>query len=1004
MSASTAPANDVIIRSKILAPERCARRLRRPRVDRTLRVLLDGRRIVTVCASPGSGKTTAVADALDGLDRPIAWLSLDGSETPAARLLVYLEAAVGQHAAAATSVTRDALSRGLHIAEAAGLLAESLEGSRLVVVCDNVEQVSGDADAETVLTAFARYLPDGVDLVLVSGIDVALKAQAVPRSRIARLGDEDLAFDVDEATAALCLAGRTAVDVREALAATNGWVTGVLLGPWTGGDDPPTTGLHDFLTSSVLDVLDQTRRNFLLHTSILDEVTVSGAIALGEKNAWRTMRRLRAVHLPVTWSPDGTRMTPHGVFREFLLDVMSRDDPDLHAMLRRRHATFLLDQGEHEEAVDTLLEIGDIDNAWDRAAKLLPEVVARRDFVTAARWLDRLRLSSRCPTPQVGAVVLRVVFALESFHRAAEMFDRFGYQWLLDPTSPDFEESLVLASWCLFHLGRIEDAEDLASHLPPGRARSIALAVIGLAKEEAPDLPELTATPSGPLDGILVRCRHLRGRQSGLGEPESGDPWRDVIGAPWVLAGLRATGMIDAAMSMYEQRRASDQPLRLHAFDAVDLMLDLGRGDEAWESLRKGRQLIAESGSCVYRTWSPIMEAKLWLRLHHDVEKAERALDAAETAGPATYAFARETAQVWRGLCLLMRDRNVEAQHTLLRCVASMQAGDRMLELATAAVYLAEAHWRVGEEALSDEAARLALEVSTAHGLQHVLLAALTDVPDVATRAADASPAHMSPWWEIVSSLATTEVLRVPARRPRVILEEFGEPSLSVDGVVLQPGLTKSIELMSFLLGSPQNSATRRQILDAVFEGRNDAASRSYLRQALFKLRAALPAELAPIQDGELFFIPVGDAVVGTARTMLDLLGLAARQPDLERLNTLESALEHPARGPYLSTISTEWVTARRARLADRVASARIDAARIAYHSSRYALARSLLQEVLREHPYRERAWQLAISVAHAAGSDDDVLTIFRRYTATMRELGVPPKAEVQRLVANLRR
>jgi DNA-binding SARP family transcriptional activator len=110
------------------------------------------------------------------------------------------------------------------------------------------------------------------------------------------------------------------------------------------------------------------------------------------------------------------------------------------------------------------------------------------------------------------------------------------------------------------------------------------------------------------------------------------------------------------------------------------------------------------------------------------------------------------------------------------------------------------------------------------------------------------------------------------------------------------------------------------------------------------------------------------------------------------------------ARGPYLAPITSDWVLFRRNEIDEMMNAARIDAARLAYRLSRYREARDLLEEALRIDPYREQAWQLMISLAYATGSDDAVLRIYQRYVATMRDLGVPPSGEVQRLVKQLRR
>ncbi|GGT00489.1 BTAD domain-containing putative transcriptional regulator [Streptomyces chromofuscus] len=986
------PAKDVVVRD---------------RLSQRLRTLLDRHTVVNVFATAGAGKTTAVALAVRDLDRPVAWLSLDGTEQAAGRLLVYLEAAVEDAVPGAADVASDALSSSLHIGEAAGLLAESLQGSRLVLVCDNVERISPDETCVAVLSSFARYLPSGVNLVLVSRVDVRLDTGSTSeRDRVGELVESDLSFDVQEAAAALRSVGRDGSPVH-AVAATGGWVTGVLFGGWrhARSHDLHPDLLRSYVAANVFNSLSPVERTFLLHTSLLQEVTAEGARALGQENAAQVMADLRARHLPVAWSSDGTRMTPHPVFRDFLLEALEREDDRTLGAVRRRHAEVLIAGGAHEEAVDELLRLGDLEAAGRLAAVALPSLVARMDFAPAARWLDALGTSVRAPTPEIGSVILRVAFALEQCTRGVELVDRYGYDWLPAPKTADLEEAHVLACWCLWHSGRMEEARSVADRLPHGRNRHIAQTLIALGTgEEPPPFPDYSTTPSGPLDGLLMRLAFLRGRLEGLDDPGSFDPWRTTVGGPWVVAALRVTGRLDAAMSMFEPRRGSSQPVWLHAVDAVDLMLDLGRGEEACASISRGRELIEATGSRVYKNLSLLGEAKLWLRLEGDTRRADRALAQAMANGASEYALTREAWQMWSGLSMLLQNRDAEAHAHLEECIRSMQKGDRRLDLPTAAVYLAEAQWRLGQEDESDATADLAMVSASAHGTQHLLLTALTDVPSVAARAADARSSRMSPWHEILTVLSGQHPVRVSVRTPRLVLEEFGEPALSIDGTVTQPRLTKSVELLSYLLWAPDRRATRDELLGALFGGRNDAAGRSYLRQALYRLREVLPDGLGPVQDGDVFRM-VGPALaMGSAQRAVDLVAQAGRQDKEVRLQTLSRALTSAERGPYLATVSGEWVAERRVILAETFLSARMDSARLAYGMNRYREAKGLVDGVLREDPYREQAWQLAIRLAHASGSDDAVLAHYQRYVARMRDLGVPPSDEVRRLVMQLRR
>lgn len=317
--------------------------------------------------------------------------------------------------------------------------------------------------------------------------------------------------------------------------------------------------------------------------------------------------------------------------------------------------------------------------------------------------------------------------------------------------------------------------------------------------------------------------------------------------------------------------------------------------------------------------------------------------------------------------------------------------------------HTSEAYWRLGEEDASDAAAELALTEAAAQGSQHLLLSALTDVPAVAVREADASPTRMSRWHELTSALSRQDTVRVTTRAPRLLLEEFGEPVLTVDGQQSALRLSKSVEVLSYLLGA-RREVSRQELLDALFDSRNEAAGRNYLRQALYRLRDVLPEDLVPRQDGDRLHLAHPGLVCGTAQVMLDSLVEADHQDGEIRLRTMTEALAQADRGPYLATLSSVWVEQRRSEIGERVTSGRIEAARLAFRLSRYREARQFVDDVLKVSPYREQAWQLAISLAHASGSDDGVLALYQRYAATMREFGVAPSAEVRRLVTQLRR
>jgi DNA-binding SARP family transcriptional activator len=239
---------------------------------------------------------------------------------------------------------------------------------------------------------------------------------------------------------------------------------------------------------------------------------------------------------------------------------------------------------------------------------------------------------------------------------------------------------------------------------------------------------------------------------------------------------------------------------------------------------------------------------------------------------------------------------------------------------------------------------------------------------------------------------------------PRLTLEDFGPVRLVADGRETHPRLAKSVELLAYLMSRPAASARRQDLLEALFPGRSDATGRSYLRQAVYRLREVLPDGVTLLQDGDVYRLTPPSVVVSTSGTFQRLVAEAARQDGEHRWDTLQRALALAERGSYFDSLSTYWLDTRRDELDAALTQARVDAAAVALNLGRVRETRRLVRAVLDRDPYREQAWRLALCAAEAAGSDDELLDLYRRYLRVMHELGVPPSADLRRLVDRLRR
>jgi DNA-binding SARP family transcriptional activator len=482
------------------------------------------------------------------------------------------------------------------------------------------------------------------------------------------------------------------------------------------------------------------------------------------------------------------------------------------------------------------------------------------------------------------------------------------------------------------------------------------------------------------------------------------------LAGSWRIGSLVSMGHTAEALELFESVR--NEPggggLWLTGVLGVRLMAQLRREEEAWQALFDGRRLIRASGSAMLEMFSYLEEAELNLRLNRDAEAAQVAL-AKVLKHPVglTYSFVTEQARTLLGWTLLLQDENAEAARWLDAVVQSSRKADRVYCLADAAAYLAEARWRLGEEDLADESADVALEAARRQGSNHLLLQALSEFPAVLTRRLDAEPRSDGPWHGLARALSTPLSPGVAHRSSRygasVSLSEFGRLAITVDGADVRPRIRKSYELLAYLASLPTPEASKEELLGALFDGRADGSTGAYLRQAVLKLRQALP-------DGKWLEASAGrvrvtaDVVMTTeSRHFEATLAEAAELRGQDRLAMLERALEIVDGGEYLPGVASAWAEHRRGCLARCALDARLDAAEAAYSCARYRDAQRLAEETLARDPFREAAWRLVMRLAHAIGDEHQVIVAYRNCERALRELGASPSAVTRELIAALR-
>lgn len=997
------------IRRKVALPPPPQRLVPRERIDRLLAELVEAHPLVWVCATAGAGKTTAVSQALRLIERPVAWLTLDDTDAAAGRLVTYLEAALASQVGATRGVASRALAGKLPHTEAAGLLAEAVGDDPLLLVVDELERIAESREALAVIGALLRYAPSAMRVVLISRREVSIELDsAAVLGGSVTVSEADLAFRATEAAQALAHAGRADIDPTHAVEATGGWVAGVLFEAWRSGEHVAGMGgeadaLHGYLSSQILDRLSPEDREFLITTSVLDDVTAERAEALGEAGAAVRLVSLRGKHLPVAWRDDGHSMRCHARLREYLLERLARRGGDSVRRVRAAHAQLLVDEGHHEDAVEEFLRARMPERALAPAERAIGQVIDRLDYAVAERWLAELP-GDNASTLAVAEMMLAL--GREDYARCGRVADRLHMASERQRLARESPRAAAMMGWSYWHLGRWRDAQEVVSAAGDSPEIEAVRFTLNLVDHrlggERPIEPVLSGSP---LDALVVRVAYAHGRLRMLADAGASG-WAAAVTEPWRIGLLRASGHPEQALELYQQAQAGGWAhVWLHAMVGPEILIDLGRADDARAAVLHGRELTRTSGSLVFVMLNELIEAKMEIRLNHDPEAALAVLDRLEDRKAATeYRFIGEQADLWRGFALLAQDQDEAARVHLERAVATMTASGRQLELPTAAVYLSEARWRGGDEDGADAASGLAQDAARFHGSNHYLLLALADFPAVLARGIDSQPRVNSPWHELGRALRAQDVAVELAFSAALDLREFGEPAILVDGApAARPRIAKSYELLAYLTSRARPEASREELLTALFDGRSDESARSYLRQALHQLREVLPEEARLVSDSSRVAFEESLRVSSESVRFETMLAEAARLQGEARLEALVAALAIPERGEYLPGIGSAWAEQRRAWIAELVADARQDAAELAFAAGRYPEATRLVDAILDEDPFREGAHRLGMRIAGAIGDEDRVITAYRRCERALGELGIAPASSTRRLLETLR-
>lgn len=413
----------VFVPTTIIAPPIRSVYVNRPVLE-ALADQIASSRLTTICAPAGSGKTMAAQHLFNGLKsagRPAIWLAVRAGIRDLGSFLLALK-----NAGVAAGLRWHELDpKGDHMVWFSGLASHG--DQKPVIVIDDAQLLPKD-----VLEFLGQAITSARDAITT--IVVSRGAIGIPLARqralgfLVEVGSNELNFSRSEATELVSRIVGDMADtetIRQLIDDAGGWASGLVIGAnhcrrktvrgagHVPLDDSLLPEFTSYFNEEVLALQPQDVREFLIDTSILDELTAAACTAVtGSENAPTTLDA--AFRAGLFLNPVERKRgcyTYHPLFRKSVVGELMNSAPARAAELHRRasryyaasgegliafeHAklsgdqTFIADQLEH--LANELIYAGYLYRIDDLASEIPWSVISSRPMLLLAMAWRRIR-------------------------------------------------------------------------------------------------------------------------------------------------------------------------------------------------------------------------------------------------------------------------------------------------------------------------------------------------------------------------------------------------------------------------------------------------------------------------------------------------------------------------------------------------------------------------------------------------------------------------------------
>jgi ATP/maltotriose-dependent transcriptional regulator MalT/DNA-binding SARP family transcriptional activator len=1054
-----------LIVTKTQIPRRRPDLLPRSRLVNFFHAHLD-RKLILISAPAGYGKTTLLTDLANDTDLPVCWYTLDTFDQDLRVFLEYLISAIARRFPSfgdrSRSLLQEVTDPGGNIYPIVATMVQEIYDTipeYFVLVLDDHHTVGDQEQISEFLDLFVTYVDENCHVILASRTLPALPnlSLLVARRQAAGLSIDELRFTPHEIQALAQQNHNLNLSLEQAESLgqrTGGWITGLLLTAVPGWEQAQTeiplrgritVDLYDYLSRQVLDQQPAPLRDFLLASSVLDELSVDlCSSVLGHDRVADLIDQVRMRNLFVTEfeGPDH-RLRYHDLFREFLQSSLRRQDEARFRGLTRRAAEAYAALGEWERAVSRYLTLHDYERVADVVDYVVYSLFDAGRWDTLAGWIDVLPEEIREAHPRFLLQRGRIhaergehAPALVMFEQAERVFlsvgdgagasyvlatkgslSRFQGQYakaiehcrealrLVNGDAPQERFAMALAhkniGLCQLRMGKLAEGQEALQEALDLYVGLNTPSDVGLVHHDLGLSYELAGDLAAAVDHYQAALQ--RWQQTG-----SSGPWANTLNGLGVVYYLQ--GDYDKALPILNDALTRSQQagdLRVEAFTWAslgDLHRDLGAHDRARQSYSQALKVAnrAHVGFVVTYALDALGNTH---RLQGDLVQARKRLQSATKHAKdhkSTYEIG--LCHVSLGVLAGQEGDRVAARHHLDQAVDLFATGGFQQELGRARLHRAQMAFSAGEEQAALDDLKESLAIAGQLGFDQFLVvdgqqmqpllryAAEQEVDgDALTRLLERIKAHQA------RVAARPEVVIQADPQPALKIVALGQPQVELGGESVHWTLAKSRSFLFCLLQHPLG-LRKGQIGEMLWPDHDPDRLDSAFRSTLYRLRRTLFRDSVIFEDGVYSFNWASDYWFDV-KVFETLLGEAGQSTISEQTIALLKRALPLYKGDYLEGIFADWSALERERLQKRYLFAVETLAGL--HADRRELQRAieLYQHLLAQDSYREVAHRELMRCYYRLGDRAAAIKQYQICVEILREdLGLDPAEETEAL------